>query len=185
MCRWDRPTRHESQRGPPASKSAAAAHGHPGTWETYCLHFKAGCPQTLAGPACGKSPARAGESFEHPQVLADTEALESRNPSTAAPKAAEGRITRGGVYSVGALSLVVKEAADEALFVVLTAEGDLRDERAGRHSAAVRVAQAIPGTTRPPAAQQSAIARSLLTRPRSAAQAEALRWHAQVLIFDP
>jgi hypothetical protein len=31
----------------------------------------------------------------------------------------------GGVYSVGALSLVVKEAAEEDVFVVLTGEGAL------------------------------------------------------------
>jgi hypothetical protein len=42
-----------------------------------------------------------------------------RDPSTAAQNAAEGRRGRG-VYSVGALSLVVKEAAEEDVFVVLT-----------------------------------------------------------------
>lgn len=66
----------------------------------------------------------------HPQSVRHTNALVSREASTVAQKNAEARILEGGVYSIGALSIVVNEAAEGDVFAVLKGdEGELRDER--------------------------------------------------------
>lgn len=62
--------------------------------------------------------------------MRDTNALVSREASTVAQKDAEARILEGVVYSIGALSIVVDEAAEEDVFAALKgADGELHDER--------------------------------------------------------
>jgi hypothetical protein len=59
-----------------------------------------------------------------------TRALQNRGASTAAQRLAEPYLVNGGVYSLGALSLLVNGGAEEDVLLVLTgAPGLLRDER--------------------------------------------------------